>query len=152
MDKVLLGVVLCEIAVFCIALGANVPRYALTRVPPERKFHNTPLSCATATWLGGLFIYFLGNCFFVLALAFAPASLCAALLATVVVMNAIIARLLLKEQQKRSEEWEVKKQAEWQERARENQDLMLHSSSSHAPSCTARHRCSGENRVRNRRT
>ena len=58
-------------------------------------------SSATCTWLCGLATYFFGNVFFILALGFAPASLCAALLATVVVANALIARFLLKERLQR---------------------------------------------------
>ena len=56
---------------------------------------------ANAVWLSGLCIYFLGNVFAFTALSFAPASLCAALLATVVVANAICARLILKERLQR---------------------------------------------------
>ena len=48
-----------------------------------------------------MFTYFLGNVVFFMALSLAPASLCAALLATVVVINAIIARVLLKERLQR---------------------------------------------------
>jgi drug/metabolite transporter (DMT)-like permease len=54
-----------------------------------------------AVWLCGLVTYFLGNVFFFAALSFAPASLCAALLATVVVVNAIFARAILKERLQR---------------------------------------------------
>ena len=52
---------------------------------------------SSAVWLTGLIVYFLGNVVYTAALAYAPASLCAALMATVVVANAVIGRVLLKE-------------------------------------------------------
>ena len=123
-DMVFLGVLLCQAAVVLIALGANIQRYALVVVSPDRQCYCgircvirlaaplsgldtvltayfIPVSSATSIWLLGLLTYFGGNICFVFALAFAPASLCAALLATVVVANAAIARLLLKEQLQR---------------------------------------------------
>ena len=92
---VILGVVLCEVAVVMIALGSDLQRYALTVVPPERRCG--PCSCSNTLWFVGLLIYFSGNGVFVAALGLAPASLCAALIATVVVANALISRVLLKE-------------------------------------------------------
>lgn len=58
-------------------------------------------SCSNAVWFAGLLTYFLGNVIFFGALSLAPASLCAALLATVVVVNAALSRLLLKERLQR---------------------------------------------------
>lgn len=92
---VVLGVVLCEVAVVMIALGSDLQRYALTMVVPERRCG--PFSCSNTLWFVGLIIYFCGNGVFVAALGLAPASLCAALIATVVVANALISRVLLKE-------------------------------------------------------
>ena len=92
---VVLGVVLCEVAVVMIALGSDLQRYALTMVAPERRCG--PFSCSNTLWFVGLIIYFSGNGVFVAALGLAPASLCAALIATVVVANALISRALLKE-------------------------------------------------------
>mgnify|MGYP002008962205 CR=1 FL=1 len=92
---VILGVVLCEVAVVMIALGSDLQRYALTMVAPERRCG--PFSCSNTLWFVGLIIYFSGNGVFVAALGLAPASLCAALIATVVVANALISRVLLKE-------------------------------------------------------
>lgn len=92
---VILGVVLCEVAVVMIALGSDLQRYALTMVAPERRCG--PFSFSNTLWFVGLIIYFSGNGVFVAALGLAPASLCAALIATVVVANALISRVLLKE-------------------------------------------------------
>ena len=92
---VILGVVLCEVAVVMIALGSDLQKYALTVVPPEQRCG--PCSSSTTLWIVGLIIYFSGNGVFVAALGLAPASLCAALIATVVVANALISRVLLKE-------------------------------------------------------
>ena len=92
---VVLGVVLCEVAVVMLALGSDLQRYALTMVAPERRCG--PFSCSNTLWFVGLIIYFSGNGVFVAALGLAPASLCAALIATVVVANALISRALLKE-------------------------------------------------------
>jgi hypothetical protein len=137
-DWVFIGILLCEGAVSMIALGANIQRYGLVRVAPDRRLgiirremprriaqpHRVPpcndcicclqplglsaaprafflLRLSTAVWLCGLLAYSSGNVLFLLALGFAPASLCSALLATVVVVNAVIARVLLKEQLQR---------------------------------------------------
>jgi len=94
------GVVLCELAVFMIALGSDVQRYALTVIEPERRCFGR-FSLQNTLWLVGLLTYFGGNGVFVAALGLAPASLCAALMATVVVANALISRVLLKEQLER---------------------------------------------------
>ena len=125
------GIVMCEVAVTFIALGANIQRYGLTQVSPERKLFGC-FRCAQAwpwtkiaprthlpdtiampgivlcvrsliniVWFCGLMTYFLGNVVFFAALSLAPASLCAALLATVVIINAVIARVLLKERLQR---------------------------------------------------
>ena len=99
-DWVLIGVLLCEGAVILIALGANVQRYALAVMDPDKR-GCLGIRKATLTWLAGLTLYFLGNCLFITALGLAPASLLAALLATVVVANAVIARLLLGERLQR---------------------------------------------------
>ena len=96
---VILGVLLCELAVGMIALGSNVQRYALTVIDRERR--SCGCSMATSVWIIGLLTYFAGNVTYTCALAFAPASLCAALMATVVVANAGISRALLKERLQR---------------------------------------------------
>ena len=90
---------MCEVAVTFIALGANIQRYGLTVVAPERKIGCFKTS--NLVWFGGLVTYFFGNVVFFGALSLAPASLCGALLPTVVVLNPIIARILLKEEMKR---------------------------------------------------
>ena len=100
-DTVVLGIVLCELAVTLIALGANIQRYGLTVVDPQRRFLCRGCSCANTVWFAGLATYFLGNILFFGALSLAPASLCAALLATVVVVNAALSRLILKEKLQR---------------------------------------------------
>ena len=79
-----------------IALGSDVQRYALTVIEPERRCLGR-ISLQNTLWLIGLLTYFGGNGVFVAALGLAPASLCAALMATVVVANALISRVLLKE-------------------------------------------------------
>ena len=90
---VLLGVALVLVAVAMLALGSNLQRYALTMEwCAERRLG--PCSCETFLYLTGLIIYFSGNGVFVVGLGLAPASLCASLIASVVVFNALIARLL----------------------------------------------------------
>ncbi|KAL3908715.1 MAG: hypothetical protein SGPRY_009690 [Prymnesium sp.] len=93
------GVLLCELAVVMIALGSDVQKFALTKVEKSRRCLCIP--CDFAIWLLGLITYFGGNSVYTLALAFAPASLCAALMATVVVANALLSRLLLGERLQR---------------------------------------------------
>ena len=87
--SVYIGVVLLEVSVCLIALGANIQRYALSRIPPGTQ--------QNLVWLGGLTIYFSANVIYTIALVFAPASLCATLVATIILANAITSRLLLKE-------------------------------------------------------
>ena len=92
----LLGILLCELAVGMITLGSSVQRYALIMIDPKRR-NWCGCSWSTTVWAMGLATYFGGNVVFTCALAFAPASLCAALMATVVVANALISRVLLHE-------------------------------------------------------
>ena len=87
--SVYVGVALLEVSVCLIALGANIQRYALSRIPPGLY--------ANLVWLGGLTVYFSANVIYTIALVFAPASLCATLVATIILANAITSRLLLKE-------------------------------------------------------
>ena len=93
---VMYGVLLCEVAVVLIALGSDIQKFALTMVPKSRRCCCGALPCDVSLWIVGLVTYFSGNIVYTMALAFAPASLCAALMATVVVANAIISRILLK--------------------------------------------------------
>ena len=94
------GVLLCEVAVFMIAMGSDLQKFALTMVPKSRRCL-CGLPCDASLWILGLVTYFGGNMVYTVALAFAPASLCAALMATVVVANALISRVLLKERLQR---------------------------------------------------
>ena len=94
---VVYGVMLCEVAVVLIALGSDLQKFALTMVPKSRRCCCGALPCDVSLWIIGLITYFSGNIVYTMALAFAPASLCAALMATVVVANAVISRILLKE-------------------------------------------------------
>lgn len=90
------GVALCEVAVVLIAVGANIQRYALSRISPARRWWSC-VSVRTAVWLGGLSIYFFANVLYTIALVYAPASLCATLMATIVPINALSSRLILGE-------------------------------------------------------
>ena len=78
-DFVALGIVLVEIAVTMIAIGANVQRYGLVRIDPARRCGK--VSLRSTVWLVGLTIYFSANIVYSVSLVFAPASLCAALFA-----------------------------------------------------------------------
>ena len=99
--EAILGVVLCEVAVTMLALGSNTQRYALIMVERSRNCCGVPLS--KSLWVLGLVVYFGGNVVYTMALAFAPASLCAALIATVVVANALISRIMLGERKLRAD-------------------------------------------------
>ena len=94
------GVVLCEIAIFLLTLGTNMQRYGLSVVPERGCCGRKTLGCislSTLVWLSGWAVYIFGNCVFLIAVSLAPATLCSALLATVVIWNALISRMLLGE-------------------------------------------------------
>ena len=78
-DSIYAGAAICEGAVVLIAVGANVQRYALDVIDPAK--HNV---YANFVWLAGLTIYFTANVLYTIALVYAPASLCATLMATIV--------------------------------------------------------------------
>ena len=94
--RVYLGAGLCESAVVLIAIGANIQRYALDRISPARRICNI-VSARSLLWLCGLSVYFTANVIYTIALVFAPASLCATLMATIVPINALTSRLILGE-------------------------------------------------------
>lgn len=91
-----IGVILCILAVGLLALGTNVQRYGLAVVEPQG-LRCGRISRGTAVWAGGWVIYVCGNGVYTFAVTLAPATLCSALLGTVVVWNGLIARLLLGE-------------------------------------------------------
>jgi len=107
------GIALCLVSVILLALGVAVQKYALTFINPSRRLSDlsgwcrrlpacaTRAHAANAVWLAGLVTYFLGNGVFVVALAYTPASLAAALMATIVVVNALFSRCMLRETLKR---------------------------------------------------
>ena len=98
---VVVGVVLCEVAIGLLTLGTTVQRYGLSVVAERgccgRRAKLGCFSLSTLVWLGGWGIYISGNGIFFIAVSLAPATLCSALLATVVIFNAFISRALLGE-------------------------------------------------------
>ncbi len=97
-----LGIALCEVAAVLLALGSDLQRYALAKIEPSTRLRcATRINAANAVWLSGLAIYFAANGVYVVAVSLAPAALCSALLATVVIANALISRWLLDERLKR---------------------------------------------------
>lgn len=113
-DELLIaGIALCLVSVVLLALGVALQKMALTVMSATRLLSDSMGGCrllpgcatrvrtASATWLGGLFIYFLGNGVFVVALSVTPASLAAALMALIVVVNALLSRFMLRETLKR---------------------------------------------------
>ena len=95
---VYLGVVLVLVSVLLIAVGANVQRYALRSIPPEQRLCSGCLSARSAIWFVGLSIYFLANVLYTFGLVYAPASLCATLMAAIIPINAATSRLILGEE------------------------------------------------------
>lgn len=95
---VLLGVLLLECSVAFIALGANIQRLALSRIPHTLRRCGNTVPLQTCVWLSGLTVYFSANVIYTIALVFAPASLCATLMATIIIANAAISRILLGEE------------------------------------------------------
>ena len=91
-----MGLLLCLLATACIALGSNFQRYGLVVVEPKGERCGC-ISRGYAVWAGGWGIYLLGNLFYTYAVTLAPATLCSALMGTIVVWNGIIARVLLGE-------------------------------------------------------
>ena len=91
-----MGLLLCLLATACIALGSNFQRYGLVVVEPKGERCGC-ISRGYAVWAGGWGIYLLGNLFYTYAVTLAPATLCSALMGTIVVWNGIIARILLGE-------------------------------------------------------
>ena len=83
-----------------LTLGTNVQRFGLSIVARDGCCGRTRLcwfSTSTLVWLSGWLIYVSGNGVFFVAVSLAPATLCSSLLATVVVFNAVISRVLLGE-------------------------------------------------------
>ena len=96
MSRVYLGMGVCEVSVVLISVGASLQRYALSRIDPELHWCSC-ISVRTVSWLGGLTVYFFANVLYTIALVYAPASLCATLMATIVPINAAVSRLILGE-------------------------------------------------------
>jgi len=107
-----IGIALCLLSVLLLAIGITIQKYALTFIEPHVLLGDCcgtqsirgPLARVPRThaiWLAGLTVYFGGNGVFVLALAFTPASLAAALMATIVVANAALSRCVLHEELRR---------------------------------------------------
>ena len=93
---VMAGVTLVLFSVLLIAIGANVQRLALRDIPPEARVCGC-LSARTMGWFGGLCIYFFANVLYTLGLVYAPASLCATLVAAIIPVNALTSFLILGE-------------------------------------------------------
>ena len=87
------GVTLVLFSVLLIAIGANVQRLALRDIPPEARVCGC-LSARTMGWFGGLCIYFFANVLYTLGLVYAPASLCATLVAAIIPVNALTSFLI----------------------------------------------------------
>lgn len=92
---IFLGVMLCLVAVGLIVLGTNVQRYGLTVVADRGCCGGH--KCKNTVWILGWLIYACGNAVYTVAVWLAPVTLCAALLGTAVIWNAVIARVLLSE-------------------------------------------------------
>ena len=84
---IVIGIILCLLSVGLITLGTNVQRYGLVVAQRRR----------CAIWGGGWGIYLAGLGLYNPAIILAPATLCSALLATVVVWNVLISRVLFKQ-------------------------------------------------------
>lgn len=105
---VAVGIVLAVLASFGIALGTNIQRLGLAVVGPRgercfsvrlRRGRDCSVSRGTFIWACGWLVYgFGGGACYTIAVAFAPATLCAALLCTIVIFNGVISRLLLGEE------------------------------------------------------
>jgi drug/metabolite transporter (DMT)-like permease len=93
--SVVIGVVLCELAAFTLALAMNVQRFALS--VEDQWFENKKYLTRNRIWVIGLMIYALANLFYFVGLSFAPLSLMSALFATLLIFNAVLARYLLGE-------------------------------------------------------
>ena len=91
------GIGLCLVSVFFLAIGANLQRYALQRIDPALRLCCGLLSTRSTAWFGALCVYFSANVLYTIALVYAPASLCAALMAAIVPVNALTSRLILGE-------------------------------------------------------
>lgn len=92
----LTGVALVMVAVLLIAVGANVQRLALMFVAHPRRICRC-LSARSSLWFVGLCIYFFANVLYTFGLVYAPASLCATLMAAIIPINALTSRLILGE-------------------------------------------------------
>jgi hypothetical protein len=90
------GVALVLVAVLLIAVGANIQRYALRSIPREARSCGC-VSTRSAVWFGGLSIYFFANVLYTIGLVYAPASLCATLMAAIIPINALTSRIILGE-------------------------------------------------------
>lgn len=93
---VYLGVALVLVAVLLIAVGANIQRLALQTVPREKRVCRF-LSARSLLWFVGLSIYFFANVLYTFGLVYAPASLCATLMAAIIPLNAMTSRCILGE-------------------------------------------------------
>lgn len=96
--RIYFGLVLALLAVFFIALGAGLQRHALDRIDPELRIWDC-VSKRSWRWFLGLSVYFFANVLYTLALVYAPASLCATLMAMIVPLNALTSRCVLDEVQ-----------------------------------------------------
>ena len=88
-QSVTIGIALVLTAVALIAVGANVQRLALKTIPRE------PLR--SVVWFAGLSIYFTANVLYTFGLVYAPASLCATLMAAIIPINALTSRIIIGE-------------------------------------------------------
>jgi uncharacterized membrane protein len=98
---VIVGIILCELAAFTLALSMNVQRFALS--VDSEWFENRKNVTRDRLWGFGLLLYGLANAFYFCALSFAPLSLMSALFSTMLIFNALLAHYLLKERLSRSE-------------------------------------------------
>uniref|UniRef100_A0A7S2GGI3 Uncharacterized protein n=1 Tax=Haptolina brevifila TaxID=156173 RepID=A0A7S2GGI3_9EUKA len=95
--SVLFGIVICLLSVINLVVGANLQRYALDRIDPRKTLCWGLLSRRGTFWFGALCVYFFANFLYTLALVYAPASLCAMLVATIIPFNVISSKLILGE-------------------------------------------------------
>ena len=95
--RIYVGAAICEGAVLLIAIGANIQRYALDRISARESLLCACVSKRFTVWILGLAVYFTANILYTIALVFAPAALCATLMATIVPINAATSRLILGE-------------------------------------------------------
>jgi drug/metabolite transporter (DMT)-like permease len=92
---VVVGVILCMVAAFTLALAMNVQRFALS--VESEWFKGRRALTRNRLWGIGLALYGTANLFYFLGLSFAPLSLMSALFATMLVFNALLAHYVVGE-------------------------------------------------------